>query len=168
MNCAEAGQIELEEPNWKERFESHCSRWPRLPRYLQEDSAFEATLGDWRRYHSIQVEVDGKPKRRPAGAVEGMIALAALRIFPPRNLIKDVPRDGRCYQEQYDDHCWIQISGRAWRIVDAADKILVLDSFGEAKTIDLNRARWDGYIQAAIAAMRAAWPLDEDRKSDLK
>jgi hypothetical protein len=83
-----------------------------------------------------------------------MIALAKLRIFPPRNLIKDVPRDGKCYEPDLgDDHLWLQIAGRAWRIVAIEDKMLILDSFGEDKQIDLNRARWEANTNAALAAM---------------
>ena len=44
LSPAEATAVEFGEPDWKERFEAHCSRWPKLPRYLQEDGAFEATL----------------------------------------------------------------------------------------------------------------------------
>jgi hypothetical protein len=150
----EAGELELEEPNWRDRFESHCERWPRLPRYLQEDSAFEATLLDWRRFHWTPIEVEGKLKKRPAGATQAIVALAKLRIFPPRNLIKDVPRDGKCYEPDLgDDHLWLQIAGRAWRIVAIEDKMLILDSFGEDKQIDLNRARWKENTDAALAAM---------------
>ena len=157
MSPAEAGAIELEEPDWRERFEEHARRWPKLPRYLAEDSAFEATLKDWRIFHATTVEVKGKPMRRPAGAVEAMIALAGMRIFPPRNLIKDVPRDGKCYEPDIgDDHCWLQIAGRAWRIVAIEDRMLILDSFGEDKQIDLNKAKWDKYLEAALAALDAA------------
>ena len=38
---AEAAAIELEEPDWQERFETHFARWPKLPRYLAENEAFE-------------------------------------------------------------------------------------------------------------------------------
>ena len=68
VSPAEARAVEYEEPDWRERFETHCARWPRLPRYLQEDSAFEATMRDWRRWHATD--------DKPAGAVEAMIALA--------------------------------------------------------------------------------------------
>lgn len=115
MSPAEAAAIELEEPNWKERFEEHCLRWPRLPRYLAEDSAFEATLKDWRRWH------------KPADAPTGMVALSALGIYPPRNLIKDIPRGGECFQEQHDDHMWLIMSQRAWRIIAIEDRTMILD-----------------------------------------
>lgn len=157
MSPAEAGALEFEEPDWRERFEEHCRRWPKWPRYLAEDSAFESTLKDWRLFHATTVEVNGEMKRRPAGAVEAMIALAGLRIFPPRNLIKDVPRDGKCYEPDVgDDHMWLQIAGRAWRIVGVESRMLLLDSFGESKQIDLNKAKWEKYTEAALAAMAAA------------
>lgn len=152
MNPAEAGSIELEEPDWRERFEEHCLRFPRLPRHLAEDSAFEATLKDWRRFHFTEVE----GKRRPAGATEAMIALAKLRIFPPRNLIKDTPRDGKCLAiDVGDEHMWLQIAGRAWRIIAIEDHILILDSFGEAKQIDLTSAKWEKHNQAAIDLLKS-------------
>jgi hypothetical protein len=152
----EAGLIELEEPNWRERFEEHCLRWPKLPRYLAEDSAFEATLSDWRRFHWTPVEVEGKLKKRPAGAVEAIIALAKLGIMPPRSLREDIPRGGGCYEPDLgDDHCWLQVAGRAWRIVTIEDKMLILDSFGEAKQINLTSARWENYIEAATATLEA-------------
>ena len=100
VSPAEASAIELEEPDWHGRFEQHCARWPRLPRYLQEDSAFESTMQDWRRFH--KATIDGKDT--PATAYDAMVGLAKLGIMPPRNLIKDVERTGACFQEQHDDH----------------------------------------------------------------
>jgi hypothetical protein len=149
MSPAEAAAIELEEPDWRARFEAHCARWPKLPRYLAEDSAFEATLKDWRRFHATG--------DKPAGAVEGMIALAALRIFPPRNLIQDTPRTGECLEEQFDNHCWLIMSQRAWRIQTIEDRMMVLDSFGESTQVDMSRAKWDKYIEKAVEAMNAAY-----------
>lgn len=152
MNPFEAGQVVIEEPNWHEVFEEHKKRWPRLPDYLACDSAFEATLKDWRRFHATQIE--GSDKRRPAGATEAIIALAQLRIFPPRSLIKDIPRDGKCYEPDLgDEHCWLQIAGRAWRIVAIEDRQLILDSFGEGKQIDLTTARWEKHTEAAVTLL---------------
>jgi hypothetical protein len=157
MTPREAGLIEIEECDWKERFEEHCARWPKLPRYLAEDSAFEATLADWRRFHFTWVEVDGKPKRRPAESALAMIALARLGIMPPRSLIRDIPReDGEPYEpDRGDDHCWLQIAGRMWRIMAIEDRILILDSFGEDKQIDLSTAKWENYLKNATAALDA-------------
>jgi hypothetical protein len=151
----EAGAIELEEPDWRIRFEEHVLRWPKLPDYLARDSAFEATMSDWRRFHWTPIEVDGKLKKRPAGATEAIIALAKLGIFPPRSLIRDIPRGGELHELDIgDDHCWLQISGRAWRITAIEDRMLVLDSFGEDKQIDLNRARWTNYVESALAVLQ--------------
>jgi hypothetical protein len=150
MTPHEAGAVEYEEPDWKVRFEEHVLRWPKLPAYLARDSAFEATLSDWRRFHWSPVEVDGKLKKRPAGATEAIVALAKLGIMPPRSLREDIPRDGELHEPDIgDDHCWLQVAGRAWRIVGIEDRMLILDSFGEGKQIDLNRARWDNYTEAA-------------------
>lgn len=145
VSPAEASAIELEEPNWPTRFEEHCGRWPKLPRYLQEDSAFEATLVDWRRWHAV----DGKT----AAAADGMVALAKLKIFPPRNLIKDVPRDGELFEEQHDAHCWMTMSQRAWRVLGIEDKMLLLDSFGERTQVDLSKAKWEKYLDKAVEAL---------------
>jgi hypothetical protein len=156
MTPREAGAIELEEPDWREVFEEECARWPKLPRYLAEDSGFESTLSRWRRFHWIPIEIDGKLKKRPAGAIEGMIALAKLQIMPPRSLARDVPRDNKLFEPDVGDaHCWIQISGRAWRILGVEDRMLLLDSFGESKQINLTSAKWENYLQAACAVLDA-------------
>jgi hypothetical protein len=153
---AEAGKVEIEEPDWRERFEMHALRWPKLPRYLAEDSAFEATLRDWRRFHFTWGEVDGKAKRIFPDAPAGCIALAKLGIFPPRFLIKDVPRtDAGGYQQ--DDQMWLSINQEQWRIVGIDDRMLLLEKWFEDKPqtmqIDLNRARWEKYIQSATAIL---------------
>ena len=149
LSPAEARAVEYEEPDWRERFETHCGRWPRLPRYLQEDSAFEATMRDWRRWHATD--------DKPAGAVEAMIALAKLQIMPPRNLIRDIERTSACFEDQHDNHMWITMSQRAWRIVTVESRVLFLESFGEQTQIDLARARWEKYCEKAaevLVAMR--------------
>lgn len=147
VSPAEAAAIEYEEPDWKVRFEEHCARWPRLPRYLQEDSAFEATMRDYRKWHAKD--------KIPAPAFDAMVALSVLGIMPPRNLIKDVKRDGVCFEEQHDNHMWLTMSQRAWRIIAVEDKTLVLDSFGEQTQIDLSRAKWAKYIEKAAEALEA-------------
>jgi hypothetical protein len=148
LSPAEATAVEFEEPDWKERFEAHCSRWPKLPRYLQEDGAFEATLVDWRRWHHTG--------DKPATAYEGMIGLAALKILPPRSLIKDIERTGACFAEQVDDQMWLTMSQRAWRIIAVEDKMLLLESFGEQTQVDLSRAKWEKYCEKAAEALSAA------------
>ena len=151
MSPFEAGTIELEEPDWKERFEFHCARFPRLPRYLAEDSAYEATLKDWRRFH--KEVVDGKDT--PAPAANGIVALTVLGIYPPRSLIRDIPHGGQCFEEQYDAHMWLVMSQRAWRIIAIEDRMLILDSFGEQTQVDLNRAKWEKYTEKAAEALNA-------------
>jgi hypothetical protein len=153
----EAAAVEIEEPDWRERFETHCARWPKLPRYLQEDAAFEATMKDWRRFHFSWVEgPDGKPKQIPAPAADAIIALADLRIFPPRFTIKDVPRDGVCGY-QCDDHMWVG----PWRIVAIEDRTLCMEKYmeiegkPETRQIDLNKADWSKYTNNAVEALRA-------------
>lgn len=143
MTPREASAIELEEPDWRERFEAHCLRWPKLPRYLAEDSAFEATLRDWRRFH-------GK-----APATDGMVALAALGIYPPRNLIQDIPRDGKPFEEQHDAHTWITMSQRAWKIVAIEDKMMICDSFGDQTQVNLSKAKWEKHTEKALEVLNA-------------
>ena len=156
LSPAEATAVEYEEPDWRERFEVHYARWPKLPRYLQEDAAFERTLIDWRRWHAVD--------DKPAAAIEGMIALAKLKIMPPRNLIRDTERTSACFAEQVDSHMWLTMSQRAWRIVAVEDRTLLLDSFGEQTQVDLSRAKWEKYCEKAcevLEAMRKNGPAEE-------
>jgi hypothetical protein len=155
MTPAEAAAVVYEEPDWRERFEAHVRRWPKLPKYLCEDSAFEATLRDWRRFHFTWGEVDGKPARIFPESSAGCIALAQLRIFPPRFLIKDVPRtDEMGYQQ--DDHMWLSINQEQWRVTGVEDQTLHLQKDKQTMQIDLNRARWDKYIVAAVEVLGAS------------
>ena len=147
MSPKEAAEILLKEPDWKDRFEFHCARWPWLSRYLAEDSAYEATLKDYRRFHAVD--------DKPGPTADGIVALTGLGIFPPRNLIKDVPRDGKCFEEQHDDHMWLIMSQRAWRIVAIEDRMLILDSFGEQTQVDLSRAKWEKYTEKAVEVLNA-------------
>lgn len=141
-------------PDWRARFAELAQGWPRLERYLAEDEAYEQLLKQWRR-HNATFE-DGK--RIAASAIDGMIALSCLQIFPPRSLIRDVPRDGKLFVEQHDAHMWLRIQARAWRIEAIEDALLYLDSFGEKMTIDLGRARWEKYCDAAVNYILAARP----------
>ena len=59
------------------------------------------------------------------------------------------------FEEQIDDHCWFVSEGRAWRILGIEDNMLMLNSFGEEKQIDLSRAKWDKYCEAHAAALEA-------------
>ena len=157
MSPLEAAAVEYEEPDWNERFETHCARWPKLPRYLAEDSAFEATLIDWRRFHRTADD-------KPGTAYQGMVALAALRIFPPRNLIKDVERTGACFQDQHDSQMWLTMSQRAWRIIAVEDRMLLLDSFGEQTQVDLSRAKWEKYCEKAVEVLMTLRNPKDDKK----
>lgn len=140
MSPAEAGQVELEEPDWNETLRAE---------------GYEETLRHWRRFHFTWLE-DGK--RRPAPLVDGVIALAKLNIFAPRSLDRDLPRDGRIgYQS--DEHCWLSISGEPWRITGIEDRIMFLEkmtfdgSEPEKRRIDLNRADWTKHTEAAVAVL---------------
>lgn len=151
MSPKEAGLLVIEEPNWQEVFLEHKTRWPRLPDYLAEDSAYEATLKDWRRFH--KETVDGKDT--PAPVANGIVALTVLGIYPPRSLINDIPRGGQCFEEQYDAHMWLVMSQRAWRIVAIEDRMMIFDSFGEQTQVDLNRAKWEKYTEKAVEVLNA-------------
>ena len=85
-----------------------------------------------------------------------MIALAALKILPPRSIIKDIERTGACFAEQIDDQMWLTMSQRAWRIIAVEDKMLLLESFGEQTQVDLSRAKWEKYCEKAAEALSAA------------
>ena len=160
MTPREAGTIELEEPNWKEVFEQECGRWANSPRWFAEENAFESTMRRYRRFHFTWVEVDGQAKRNPAGATEAIIALAKLRIFPPRWTIKDTPRDG-VSGYQCDDHMWVG----PWRVVAIEERMLLMERYleiegqPETRQIDLSKADWTKYTETAIevlATMSAA------------
>jgi hypothetical protein len=161
MSPAEASAIEIEEPDWRQVFEDECNCYPRLPRDAQENFVFEAVLRQWRRFHGTPIE--GSDKKQPADATAGMIALAELRIFAPRFTIKDVPRDG-VTGYQADDHMWLSIKGEQWRITAIEDRMLCLEKRfedqPETMQIDLNRAKWEKYTEAALAVLeplRAPW-----------
>ena len=147
MSPLEASEVYLEEPDWQEAFESEQERWPRLPKELKEDGAFESVLKRWRRFHAVG--------DKPATAYEGMVALARLRIFPPRSLIKDIERTGACFQDQHDDMMWLTMSQRAWRIIAVESRVLFLESFGEQTQVDLSRAKWEKYCEKATEALEA-------------
>ena len=153
MTPAEAGRIEIEEPDWRQKFEEHCLRWPKLPRYLQEDLAFEATLSEWRRWHWTPIIVEGSEKKLPSAAPPAIIALAQLGIMPPRSAWNEIPRDGELGSYQRDDHMWLSINQEQWRITGFEDRMMHLtrgfESKPETMTIDLNRARWAKYCDAA-------------------
>ena len=171
MSPLEAGAWEYQEPDWNERFREHFDGlWPpkvaqllstpEQVRLVAEDRAFERTLVDWRRFH--RATIDGKD--RPATAYDGMVALAALRIFPPRSIIKDIERTGACFKDQHDSQMWLTMSQRAWRIVAVEDRMLILESFGEPTQVDLSRAKWEKYCEKAaevLEVMRKKDPAEE-------
>jgi len=156
---AEAGAILLEEPNWRDRFEEIVAQWrqtepSRYPIELRLNDAFEQLLREYRRFHFTWLE-DGK--RMPMAATPAIIALACLRIFPPRSRMKNLARDGLHFKEQIDDHCWLQVAGRAWRIEAIESKVIFLESFGEHMQLDVSRVKWDNYIKKAVASLDAVW-----------
>jgi hypothetical protein len=160
MNPREAGEVEFAEPDWPAEFDQECLRWPKLPRYLQEESAFPEIMRRWRRFHSTPVEVDGEWKRRPATAIDAIVALAKVKVMPPRSAWTDIPRDDATGYQQ-DDHCWLSLAGEQWRITAIEDHLLHLEKMWfeekqrERKQIDMDRARWDGYVNSAVAVLEA-------------
>lgn len=152
MSPAEAAAIDIEEPDWRVRYAAHCARYPDSG--CADEWGYEETLKDWRRFHGAPVWVDGEEKKQPANAIDGMIALAHLKIYAPRRLLQETPRDGQTGY-QHDDHCWLQIASEQWRIVGIEDKTLMLQKMfeTEGKQIDLNKAKWDKYIEAATAVL---------------
>jgi hypothetical protein len=157
MTPAEAGAVLLEEPDWQERLaEIMGDRLDdkKYPYELVQEDAFEQLLREYRRFHFTWGD-DGK--RYPMPADKACIALAGLRIFPPRSIIKDVSRDGQCYEPDLgDNHMWLTINQRAWRIVAVESGTLFLDSFGEAMQIEANHPGWAKYIDKVLEALWAA------------
>jgi hypothetical protein len=131
----------LDEPGWAEL-------WSRLK---AANDGFETILRKWREWHWTPIEIDGAPKKKMGSSVDGMIALAKLGIMA--RLIPENPLTNLV--DQIDDHCWLSISGRAWRIVGIEDRTLFLNSFGEEKQIDLNKAKWEKHTEAAVAVLEA-------------
>ena len=137
MSPAETAAI-LEEPDWVQRFVDSGG----------SETAFENLLLEWRKWHFTPLD-DGRKKMAPS--VDGVIALALLGIMPPRTL----DRPPGLFEEQHDDMCWFVSEGRAWRILGIEDRMLFLNSFGEEKQIDLNRANWEKHTEAAVAVLEA-------------
>ena len=138
MSPAEAGAL-LEEPDWAMLFADRGST----------ELAFENTLREWRAWHWTPVG----DKKRPAGATEGIIALALLGVMPPRSLPDRPPG---LFEEQHDDHCWFVSEGRAWRVVGIEDRMLMLRSgfSEEERQIALDPLeRWAKYCEAHNAQL---------------
>jgi hypothetical protein len=141
MSPAEAAES-LDEPNW-----------PELWSHLQAaDDGFETLLRRWREHHFTPIEINGVLKKKMAPSVDGVIALARLGLMP---LTRVTERPPGAFEEQVDAHCWFLSQGRAWRVLGIEDRMLCLNSFGEEKQIDLTRAKWDKYCEAAAAALEA-------------
>jgi hypothetical protein len=136
MSPAEAVAI-TEEPNW-------IALWATLK---VADDGYEVLLMKWRRWHHVVVD----EQKRLAPSIDGMIALAEMGIMPVHT-----HRPPGMFAEQIDAHCWLVSQGRAWRIRGIEDKTLMLDSFGEQWQIDLSRAKWEKYCEAAAAVLEAA------------
>ncbi len=140
MSPKETSEI-LDEPDWAAQFADSGG----------SETAFENILTAWRKWHWTPVVVEGVEKKKMAPSVDGVIALAILGIMPPKTLY-GAPG---LFEEQIDDHMWLSISSRAWRILGIEDQMLFLNSFGEEKQIDLNRAKWEKYTEAAVAVLEA-------------
>ena len=145
MNAIEAGTIELGEPDWTAEWEAS----------LGDDFAFEDLILHWRKWHFTWVEVRGQQKKKLASSIDAMIALANLGLFPPRDMPDHLaPRAPGLFEEQHDAHCWLVSSdARAWRVVAIEDKTMILDSFGEAKQLDITRTPWVQVIERAVAVL---------------
>jgi hypothetical protein len=113
--------------------------------------AFENILREWRAFHWTPVG----DKKRPAGATEGIVALAILGVMPPRSLPDRPPG---LFEEQHDDHTIFVSEGRAWRIVGIEDRMLMLRSAfsDEERQIALDPVtRWAKYCEAHNAQLEA-------------
>ena len=135
----------VEEPDW-------LTQW----RILEcADDGFDAILSQWRKWHWIPIEIAGQLKKLPAPATDGIIALAHLGIMPHQRLTERPPGP---FMEQHDAHMWFQSQGRAWRVWAILDGWLIVNSFGDEWHIDLVKAKWDGYVLAAAAALEKERP----------
>ena len=141
MSPAETAES-LDEPNW-------AKLWGALK---AADDGFEVLLIRWREWHFTPIEIDGVWKKKMAASVDGVIALAQLGLMPLRSHTEG---QGGLFEEQVDSHCWFLSQGRAWRVLGIEDRMLCLNSFGEEKQIDLSRAKWEKYCEAAAAALEA-------------
>ena len=144
MSPAEVAES-LDEPNWSEL-------WAALK---VADDGFETLLRKWREWHFTPTEIDGVPKKKMAPSVDGVIALAQLGIMAHSGLTERPPG---AFEEQVDAMCWFVSQGRTWRVLGIEDHMLMLNSFGDEKQIDLSRAKWDKYCEAAAAALKAKAP----------
>lgn len=151
MTAAEAGAIELEEPDWHYNFTMLTEQGNEyLPIELREDAAFERLLLEYRRFHFTWLDTG---LRRPLDSTTAVIRLAKMGIMPPRSRNSNVARTDSCFQEQHDEHCWL-VNERAWRIVAIEDKTLCLDSFGDTKQVDLAVAKWDKYVEQRLQILQ--------------
>ena len=140
MTPKEAGAL-LQEPNWAMLFADRGGT----------ELAFENILREWRAFHWTPVG----DKKRPAGATEGIIALALLGVMPPRSLPDRPPG---LFEEQHDDHTIFVSEGRAWRIVGIEDRMLMLRSgfSDEERQIALDPlSRWVKYCEQHNAQLEA-------------
>jgi len=135
MSPAEAAAI-TQEPDWIQLFKDRGG----------SEQAFQNLLIEWRKWHWTPVG----EKKKMAPSVDGVIALAKLGVMPPRTLPDRPPGP---FEPQDNDHCWFVSEGRAWAIVGIEDGMLMLNSFGEEKQIDLTRAKWDKYCEHHAAVL---------------
>ena len=141
MSPKEAGEL-LDEPDWAE-----------LWKVLQvADDGFETLLRRWREWNFTPIWIDGVQKKKLAPSVDGVIALARLGIMAVSSLTERSPWP---FEEQVNAHCWFVSEGRAWRVLGIEDAMLMLNSFGEERQIDLARAKWEKYCEGAAAALEA-------------
>lgn len=150
MTAAEAGAIELEEPDWHSRVRDYDDMHEDAPIELKQDAAFDRVLYEYRRFHFTWVD---NGKRRPLASSNAVVALAKLGIMAPRSRTKDIPHTDELHGYQHDDHCWL-VNERAWRIVAIEDKTLCLDSFGDTKQVDLAAAKWDKYVEQRLQILQ--------------
>jgi hypothetical protein len=129
----------LDEPDW-------IAQWELLK---VADDGFEALLTQYRKWHWTPIE--GSDKKQAAPPTDAIIALAQLGVMPPRSLTERRPCP---FEAQVDAHCWLVSKGRAWRIWKILDGWLILNSFGEEWHIDLKKAKWESYVEAASAALK--------------
>ena len=129
----------------------------KTPIELRQDVAYERTLQKYRHFHFTWLDTG---KRRPMPATAALVELAKIRIFAPRSRNRPILPGGGAYEIALDDHCWLTINQRAWRIVTIEGGILFLDSFGDQMQLGpYAREKWEKYVDKALDALRAAYPI---------
>ena len=153
MSPADAAAILIEEPDWRALFEEQCARWPKLPRYFQEDSAFPEVMRQWRKFHWIADRNQGRAQEDAGWRGRGDYRARQAWHHAAALAWNDIPRDGETgYQPTTTCGSRSARSSGASSRSKTASCICrrVFQADVEQKQIDLVQAKWDKYTIAAV------------------